>query len=349
MESGWNGFSMNYDAPDDAKGMFDVFYLGINPYTNQPDTILLDQQALTPGGDTLTYQPKQVQDRSTIIVKVEDYRGYIVGEKSFDIDVMQTMKHDGLKISYANSYEREEQKVGIQYLTDGDTNGWRWFETSKPDQSYTFVSNRNAYGDGTEPMYIDIGEQTPVASIRFYAYRFTGKMTVSHGAMGNINPPCWNGRCSIASDVVSHLIGNMYYTRLPRKVEVYGCKDSGSSTDYANMNWEKLGTLDQPDYVETLGYYFRNRNTTTDMCWFAGCHGFIYGDGQMTADEVKGLDPLYEEVTFRASGQGEGYRYLKLEFKDFYTDPDGGYYYYTTNQDMKVMSFNELEVYTKKK
>lgn len=350
VESGWNGFSMNYKAPMDARGMYDVFYLGTNPYTNKPDTILLDQKAITPGGDTIVYKPQQVQDKSTILVKVEDYRGYIVGERSFDVEAMQTMKHDGIKISYANSYESDDQKVGLQYLTDGDTNGWRWFESKDAAKSYTFVSNRGAYGEDTEPMYIDIGEQTPVASVRFYAYRFKGKERVPHGT-GTVNPPCWNSICRVDGDVVAHLIGSAYYTRLPRKVVVYGCRESGTSTDYAHMKWEKIGTLDQPDYAKTLDN-FTYTTLSTDDCWFAGCSGFFYSSKfqQMTAEEVKALTPLYEEVDFMAAGQGEGYRYLKLQFEGYYADaPDGQSIANYTNDNMKVMSFNELEVYTKKK
>ena len=48
-----------------------------------------------------------------------------------------------------------------------------------------------------------------------------------------------------------------------------------------------------------------------------------------------------------ATGQGAGYRYLKLVFNDTYRlDAE---YAIATNTKMKVLTFNELEVYTKKK
>ena len=46
-----------------------------------------------------------------------------------------------------------------------------------------------------------------------------------------------------------------------------------------------------------------------------------------------------------AGGQGEGYRYLKLVFNDAYRYYEE--YANGTNTLMKVLTFNELEVYTK--
>ena len=35
VESGWDGFSINYDAPEDVKGLFHIYYLGTNSYTQK--------------------------------------------------------------------------------------------------------------------------------------------------------------------------------------------------------------------------------------------------------------------------------------------------------------------------
>ncbi|MGM9733916.1 MAG: hypothetical protein ACI3YT_07350, partial [Prevotella sp.] len=70
-----------------------------------------------------------------------------------------------------------------------------------------------------------------------------------------------------------------------------------------------------------------------------------YG-GDATAEDTKALDPKYMEINFMAAGQGDGFRYLKLVFNDTYRLQ----YEYAngTNTMMKVLTFNELEVYTKK-
>ena len=40
--SNWEGFSVKYEAPAGTHGLVDVFYLGTDPKTGEPDTILID-------------------------------------------------------------------------------------------------------------------------------------------------------------------------------------------------------------------------------------------------------------------------------------------------------------------
>ena len=103
------------------------------------------------------------------------------------------------------------------------------------------------------------------------------------------------------------------------------------------MKWVKLGK-------------FKESNTVAEDnlsgCWFFGCTDTRWYEGDATAEDVKALDPKYLEIKFMASGQGEGYRYLKLVFNDTYRLEEE--YANGTNTLMKVLTFNELEVYTKK-
>lgn len=349
VNNSWNGFSMNYKVPEDAKGMFYVFYLGTNPYTHQPDTIQLDQQALNPGGDTLFYQPKQLSDKGTIVVKSEDYRGHIVGTQVYEVEPIITTKRDGIKISYANSYESEDQKTGVQYLTDGDTNGWRWFESHDEHKFYTFVSKREAYGPESAPMYVDLGAVTMVASIRLYAYLFNYNQRVP----GKTNwQPCWDdgSDCVMTSEnFVGQMIHHMYFTHLPSNIDVYASKESGTSTDYDNMQWEKIGKFDDdPDILQTfINYGFSFSNMPEEEIWFKGCTRYPNSGREGSAEEVEALDPRYAEISFLPDNQGEGYRYLKLVFNDWYRYPynDAAYF---SNKLIHSLTFNELEVYTKK-
>lgn len=341
VESGWGGFSINYKAPEDVKGLYHVFYLGENPYSHKPDTILLETKSIVAGGDTIIYQPKQLKEKNTIVVKAEDYRGHIVKERSWDVESMQSAKHDGIKISYANSLEDDKEKVGLQYLTDGDTNGWRWFESKDDHKFYTFISKLHAVGEDSDPMYIDIGEVTPVAEIRLYAYLFkgTGKGTCGMGV------PCFSSTyCNfVETNIVGQETNEAYYNRLPCSVDVYGCREENASTDYEHMKWEKIGKYyDDPTITEN--YY------NLASMWFYGCSGLRSwrDQGDATAEDVKKLTPKYEAIKVMAAGQGKGFRYIKLVFNDCYR-------YYDTqsanrsNISMKVLTFNELEVYTKKK
>ncbi|MGI6224422.1 MAG: DUF4959 domain-containing protein [Prevotella sp.] len=338
VESGWNGFSLNYFASQDVKGVYHVFYLGVNPYTQQEDTILLDTQSIMAGGDTVIYHTKQLKDKNTIIVKAEDYRGHIVKQRQWEVEAMETVKHDGIKIYYDNSVESDNLKLGVQYLTDGDTNGWRWFESQDAHKSYTFISKRNGVGEGSSPMYVDIGEQIPTAQIRIYAYLFNGNAS---GCGAGV--PCWNSyACSqIETNIIGQELNNYYCNRLPCDIDVYGCRESATSTDFENMAWEKIGSFKEP-----------NNKIATDgikACWFFGCHdlrSFTNPSKDVTESDARALTPKYLSIDFKAAGQGDGYRYLKLVFNDTYkyvSDTSSG-----TNTFLKVLTFNELEVYTKK-
>lgn len=340
VESGWDGFSINYKAPEDVKGFYHVFYLGENPYSHKPDTILIDTKTIAAGGDTVIYQPKQLKEKNTIVVKVEDYRGHMVKERSWDVESMQSAKHDGLKVSYANSLEDDNEKVGLQYLTDGDTNGWRWFESKDDHKFYTFISKLHGVGEGSAPMYVDIGEVTPVAEIRLYAYLFKG---TGQGSCGE-GVPCFSSTyCKhVETNIVGQETNGCYYNRLPCNVDVYGCREADSSTDYEHMKWEKIGKFEEDPYLP-------QDDSAYQSAWFYGCTDTrSWGDpGDADAESVKNKTPKYETIKVMASGQGEGFRYIKLVFNDCYRL---SYEYANgTNTSMKVLTFNELEVYTKKK
>lgn len=348
MDSGWNGFSLGYGRLDGVKGLYNVFYLGVNPYTQATDTILLDTQQMMAEGDTIVYTPQQGQDKFTTVVRAEDYRGHIIGERVFDVEAMTTAKHDGITVHYANSYENDEQKVGVQYLTDGDTNGWRWYESSDPHKFYTFVSKTGAIGEAAEPMYVDLGKLMPVSSVRFYGYLKFGPETNEKG--GPV--PCFTSNKDECGNVAENYVGQhfsimeYYYTRLPSKADIYGCRESATSSDFESMKWEKLGELDEdPEIVMNYGDEDGISWVPTAKCWFKHCSSVTSAAKTPGVDAIKALDPAYEEAKFPAAGQGNGYRYLKIVFKDSYwTEWDESKYANPNG----VITFNELEVYGKK-
>jgi len=338
VESGWNGFSINYSAPEEVKGLYHVYYLATNPYTNLPDTILLETKNIAPGGDTIIYNPQQLLAENTIVVKAEDYRGHIVKQRQWDVMSMQTEKHDGIKIFYNNSLEDDNEKVGIQYLTDGDYNGHRWFESQDDHKFYTFMSKKGAYGEGSEPMYIDIGERTPCAEVRFYVYRFKG---TGYGECYS-GQPCWGSTYCYynATNIVGQQTNSCYYNRLPCDLEIYGCREDGDPSNFEGKKWEKIGSFSEDPTLPESG---------VKNLWFYGSWDTRpYGTGDADAETVKALDPVYLSVGFMAAGQEDGgFRFLKIKFNDSYRYE----YEYAngTNTLMKVLTFNELEVYTKKK
>ena len=165
VQSGWNGCTLSFDNPEGTTGMAHVFYLGSNPIDQQPDTILIESFPLSAGADVKHYTPKQKSAFHTIIVRVEDYRGYMVKERVWEnIQAFNTERLDPalFDIFYANSWEVPEEKLGLQYLKDGDVNGATWFEERNRHFYYTFISKENGVGENSEPMYIDLKKRTAV-------------------------------------------------------------------------------------------------------------------------------------------------------------------------------------------
>lgn len=66
VKSGWNGFSITTDNPQNATGMAHVFYLGTNPLTGEPDTVLIKSFNLEEGKDTLVFNIKQKREEPQI-------------------------------------------------------------------------------------------------------------------------------------------------------------------------------------------------------------------------------------------------------------------------------------------
>ena len=225
VQSGWNGCTLSFDNPEGTTGMAHVFYLGSNPIDQQPDTILIESFPLSAGADVKHYTPKQKSAFHTIIVRVEDYRGYMVKERVWEnIQAFNTERLDPalFDIFYANSWEVPEEKLGLQYLKDGDVNGATWFEERNRHFYYTFISKENGVGENSEPMYIDLKKLRPISELRFYAMRHLGS------------------NCPQTAPDNTPYIGPQYFSRffankLPSSVTIYGCRENTDS-----HNWGQL-------------------------------------------------------------------------------------------------------------
>ncbi len=63
--------------------MAHIYYLGTDPLSGQPDTILIKTVNITEGKDTLNFELKQKSEDNTIVIRTEDYRGYMVREQAW--------------------------------------------------------------------------------------------------------------------------------------------------------------------------------------------------------------------------------------------------------------------------
>lgn len=75
VNSFWGGFSVMYDAPETVNGLIHVFYIGENPKTHEPDSILMASLAIVEGGDTINIPIKQRMDAVDVVVRTDDFKG----------------------------------------------------------------------------------------------------------------------------------------------------------------------------------------------------------------------------------------------------------------------------------
>ncbi len=324
--SGWNGFSVLTDNATNAKGMAHIFYLGKDPMTNEPDTVLVGTFNITEGKDTLSFALQQKSDVNTIIIRTEDYRGYMVREESYpNIASYNTSKLDPSQFSFycAKDIENEEEKIGSQYLFDGDTKGISYFDDSKESYYKMFLAGPEAMG---EPMYIDMHKNRLTAQIRLYA-------------MVNI------ARALGISGAYQRIFRGMYLAdKLPCKVDVYAAKDdNGSASDWDNKKWEKVASYNQdPDVDPTRR-------------WCARCFGDNVSSGTYWGfskrSEVEKADSIFMPLSLLCDGQGDGYRYLKIVVNDVYNlseDETGWGFGKQVYNTAKYFGLQEMEIYTKK-
>ena len=277
VSSSWGGFQVIYKAPEYVAGFVHVLYLGEDPLTKQSDTLLLKTLPITKGGDTLVFQLQQESAINTIVLRTEDYKGYRVRQKVWEnIEALEKKKFSLTSENFfdiANlSVDDEDDKMGIEYLFDGDLRGEKAL-SSQTDEAYTFLAGPNAIG---KPFIIDLGEEIVPASLRIY-----GMLNIdAYFTMYGYNYYLWE---------------YYYANKLPCKVTVYASNDKNGDDD----SWIRVGKFEQdPDT------YFKDR-------WSASCLDETY-DYISDPRELEKADPAFMEVFFAYSGQKYRYLKLVI-------------------------------------
>ena len=200
VKSAWNGVELSYNLPDAGmKGFAHIFYIGTDPMTNKPDTILAKTINLQQGENSSFIKFEQEMDDYDIVIRTEDYRGYFVQSKEWkDVKSYQTVKfpEDQLKVTCPSSYEDDDAKIGLKYLTDGDDRGYL-SARGNYDQYYTFAMGPFGIGKNID---IDLGQAKVLASVRIYAQCCT-------------------------KESYDGIFNNSYANLLPNEVTIYGSND----------------------------------------------------------------------------------------------------------------------------
>lgn len=200
VKSAWNGVELSYNLPDAGmKGFAHIFYIGTDPMTNKPDTILAKTINLQQGENSSFIKFEQEMVDYDIVIRTEDYRGYFVQSKEWkDVKSYQTVKfpEDQLKVTCPSSYEDDDAKIGLKYLTDGDDRGYLSAKGNY-DQYYTFAMGPFGIGKNID---IDLGQAKVLASVRIYAQCCT-------------------------KESYDGIFNNSYANLLPNEVTIYGSND----------------------------------------------------------------------------------------------------------------------------
>lgn len=226
VKSAWNGVELTYNLPEaDMKGFAHVFYIGKDPSTNQPDTILATTINLQQGENSNFIKFEQEMDDYDIVIRTEDFHGYFVQSKEWKgIKSYQTVKfpEDQLKVTCPSSIEDDDAKMGLQYLTDGDDRGYR-AARGRYDEYYTFAMGPFALDKNID---IDLGSEQVPASVRIYA------------------------QCCVKEsyDGIFHMD---YVDRLPSEITIYGSNDG--------ENWKQIGHHYEPADVDN-GQWWRTND-----------------------------------------------------------------------------------------
>ena len=323
--SGWNGFSViTNNNFDNAKGLAHVYYLGVDPLSHQPDTLLLTTFNITEGSDTLNFELKQQSDLNTIIIRTEDYRGYMVREQTWDkVASYNTAKMNPAHYDFYcdKSIEDETYELGTKYLFDGDLKGMTYYRNAEKiggrpacEKLDFFLAGPEAWG---EPMYVDMHKNTITSEVRLYCPLQLNRL--------------WTD--SSSNPYYTLFRQDCYVDKLPCDVDVYAAKDDqGTASNWNAKQWVKVAS------------YKQTPKTENSRRWCAktiGNKNFIRLETDLAA-----AYSVYMPLKLVCEGQEDGYRYLKIVVNNTYDDLDN--WEFGPLNTAKYYMIQEMEIWTKK-
>lgn len=311
----WEGFQVRYGNSRQASGMIHVMYAGTNPLTQQPDTILLKSFPLTLNGDTLRFVLQQQREKNTVIIRTEDFRGYRVGQRVWEnVDAYFTEKLDLTEDNFIDkercSVENENEKVGVEYLFDGDTKGEKRLIAGRTPWFYCFMAGPLIH---EKSLIFDMKTERVPARVRLYGPL---KSVVGWPLVSTLYTSSYTWFKGVFDD------------KLPCAVTVYG------GNDVNGENWVKIGS------------YAQDAGTAPENRWSTAC-GRWSGDEIQEEKDMSEADPAYLEVQFPCTQGMEKYRYIKLVIDELfkYVLSSGLVVDYNPNE---YVALSEFEIYVKK-
>ena len=323
----WGGFSVSYRSPETVNGMAHIFYIGTNPLTGRPDSILMASTPIVEGGDTLNFVLQQKQESTTVVVRTEDYRGYRVKQEIFaDLPClyMDTLTPADFDFRFTGNYVKsDEYQIDEKYLFDGDKKGTTYRQNRLAGNAYqyaTYVAGPMAFG---ERFIVDLRKQRIPASVNLYAFINWGTdwpFAASWAPYPALLVELWNGA---------------YSSRLPCKIKLYGTNENPETVDLSSC-----ALLYELDDETTFESFRQSWAVRTDE--FYGTVGDIYDNA--TDAEVAAAEPVVLEMLCNYSEAS--YQYLVFVVEDTFDGRDLRFEYVELN-GQEYVTFNELEVFVK--
>lgn len=192
--SHWNGFRVSYTAPRETKGFIHVAKTGINPKTQEMDTLNIETLSIVPGEVTLRYS--DVSDdlgETTVIIWTENERGDVAGRKVYEkvkASESVVMPSNNFELISGSSQENDFFRRGSKYLFNGDTNGYIAVENKEGplyERQFSFVSDNY---DVPGEWVFDIKEAKILAGVKIYSFLNFGttiQLPDNHSFLGPSN------------------------------------------------------------------------------------------------------------------------------------------------------------------
>lgn len=333
----WGGFSIGYTAPELVSGMVHIFYLGTNPMTGQPDSILVSSTPIKGGGDTLNFQMTQVMETTDVVVRTDEFEGKRVKlqvYKDMPCLSMDTLKfaEGDFKFEFTGTTTTNPTYgIGEEFLFDGDKQGIGYRRNRAAGDVYkynTYMVGPNAFYSEDEKQknrfIIDLGEEKVPAAVSLYA--FLNYQT---------NWPA-EGMSVTWSEFLMEIWSGVYYTRLPAKAKLYGTNADPKTVDLSTCSL--LYTLDDdPDNV------WDSWATRTDSRGSMGTAGWKEDWSQGDEKDVMAAEPVILKMLCNYTGAK--YRYLIFVVTDTYNYKNK--FNKVGNKSREYVTFNEMEVCVK--
>ena len=321
----WGGFNVTYHTPKTVESMVHVFYIGTNPTTQEPDSILMGSYPITEGGDTLNFTLTQQVDQLNVVVRTDDYSGHRVKKMVYEdipslmMDTLSPSDFDFFSYPATLIQERDDYLFGKEYLFDGKKKGdglrYRYLRGER-DKFETFIAGPNAFEESGARFIVDLKTPRVPAALYYYAWVDLG-IGIYYTQRDN---PYLYAALGLSG----------YHSRLPAKARVYGVKEGD---DPKTVDFSKCALLYTLDDDIDYDYFY-------DKSW---CRLTNRNNSQstmlnLTDAEFAQVEPVVLKMMCNYSG--EKFRYLILVVEDTYNttnmNPEQNMSEYITCDELEV-------------